>query len=142
MSLVFLLQQRTEIWSASKACLNPKVYESTAFDTRDLHRQFHIPNSKSNKYIRIVMLSSLAKSHWGGGKKTYQHHRRSNPHQYIQKCNEQNNCKSPQRNLSNTWKSSMRAFSLPDQDLRAPFAVGGIGIDTGRIGVWHIGARL
>lgn len=38
------------MWSASKACLKPSVYESTAFDTRDLNHKLlpkHIPGHKT-----------------------------------------------------------------------------------------------
>lgn len=54
---------------------------------------------------------------------TYQHHRRRNPHQHIQHCNQQDHRKSTQRNLSNPRKSTMRALSVPDQHTGAPFAV-------------------
>lgn len=37
----------TDMWSASRACLRPKEYESTAVETRDLtNGQYHIASSQ------------------------------------------------------------------------------------------------
>ena len=63
--------------------------------------------------------------------KTYQDHSCCNPHQHIDKRNEENDRNRTQGNFSNPWQSSMRMLDLFDQSM-GPFAA----VPAGITGPW------